>query len=57
MSATKSANNALLLVLLVASGVSISEAVGGCGNHVTNGDRYKLVFFCSHILGCPYIRG
>ena len=57
MSATKSANNALVLVLLVASGVSISEAVGVCGNHVTNGDRYKLVFFCSYILGCPYIRG
>ena len=31
--------SALLLVLLVASGVSISEAVGGCGSHVTNGDR------------------
>ena len=31
--------SALLLVLLVASGVSISEAVGRCGSHVTNGDR------------------
>ena len=31
--------SALLLVLLVANGVSIGEAVGGCGSHVTNGDR------------------
>ena len=40
--------SALLLVLLVANGVSISEAVGGCGSHVTNGDR--LFFF---VAICP----
>ena len=31
--------SALLLVLLVADGVSISEAVGGCGSLVTNRDN------------------
>ena len=60
MSTTTSANNALLLVLLVAGGVTICEAVGGCGDHVTNGDRLLCLHFLCHLsifyrFPCPRI--